>query len=173
MPIKPSTIVKVQNLSEDFFNILDEVFMIIHMNFDVTYPTDFTTAGQAFIGSPTFPDPIQLSAFDEFAVGEGDAEWDFTTTPTPGAGVTSLLDEKFRDIPRNVVYLDATDTPTQTPTKKTLVRCFMDLDTFTSLNSREAGLFESGGTLLLLKYFPIRFINADVRFIIDFKITWP
>jgi hypothetical protein len=172
-PIKASTVVKVQNLAEDFFNILDDVFLIIHMTFNVAYPTDFTTAGQAFIGSPTFPDPIQLSAFFEFAVGEGDAEWDYTTTPSPGAGAVNLLDEKYRDLPRNVVYLDGSDDPTITPTKKSLVRCFMDLETFTSLSSREVGLFNSVGTLLLIKYFPIRFINANVRFIIDFKITWP
>lgn len=171
--IKSSTIVKVQNLSQDFFNILDDVFQIIHMTFNVTYPTDFTTAGQAFIGSPTFPDAIQLSAFDEFAVGSGEEEWDFSATPSPQPGDTALKNEIFRDEPRNVVYLDGSDDPTVTPTKKTLVRCFMDLNTFASLYSREVGLFESGGTMLIERFFPLRFINNGVRFIIDFKITWP
>lgn len=175
-PIKASTVVKVQNLAKDFFNILDTVFLIVHMNFDVTYPGDFTTVGVAFIGAGPFPDPIQQTAFEEFALGEGNPEWDFTVTPTPGAGLTALLDEKFRDIPRNVVFLDAFDVPTLTPTKKTLVRCFMDLETFASLSSREVGLFEdtaTSGDLLLIKYFPIRFVNANVRYIVDFKITWP
>lgn len=171
--IAASAIQKIQALENEFFNVLDDVFQIIHITFNVTYPTDFTTNGQAKIGAGPFPDPVQIDEFDSFKVGEGNPDWDLSTTPAPSPGDLDLIDPKFTDNPRNVVYLDGSDNPTTTPTKKTLVRCFMDLETFTSLYCREAGLFATDGSMLINKNMPLRFVNAGVRFVVDWKITWP
>lgn len=173
LKIAASAIQKVQSLENEFFNVLDDVFQIVHMTFDVTYPTDFTTLGQSNIGAGPFPDPVQISAFDGYKIGTGIADWDYTTTPPTSPSDLGLENPAYGGNPRNVVYLDGSDNPTLTPTKKTLVRCFMDLETFVSLYAREAGLYFTDGSMLINRNFPLRFVNAGVRFIVDFKITWP
>lgn len=179
--LKSSQIVKTENVIDDFFNILDDVYIFVHETFNLTYPTDITTAGQAFL-TPYFPlpNPNLLQAFGHFGVGGGIELWDETGPPTPSASQSRLVQERYRAIPRNIVFLDGSDNPTLTATKKVLLRCFMDLETFTSLYSREAGIFgnDSGptkdsGTLLAAKNFPIRFIDERVRYIVDFKIQFP
>jgi len=178
--IKASEIRKLENIMEDFFSVLDDVFIIVHQTFTLNYPTDFTTAGvnwinfELTVGGKTY---IQL--WDYFGLGQGDAEWDYGLTPTPLASDTLLTDEQYRAVPRNVVYADASWVPTSTPGKKVLVRCFVDKDVITSLYNREVGLFGGGslavdtGTLLAEKFFPLRFVNDSVRYIVDFRIQFP
>jgi len=179
--IKGSQVRKVENIIDDFFNILDDIYFIMHETFNLNYPTDFTTAGAAFLTSYfPLPNPNLSQGFGRFALGSGLSVWDISGTPTPPVGATILVKELYREFPRNWVYLDGSDNPTLTPTKKVLIRCFIDLNTFTNLESREAGQFASDstsapdtGTLLWVKRFPLRFIDDRVRYIVDFKVTFP
>ena len=179
--IKASQVRKIENIIDDFFCILDDVYFILHETFNINYPADFTTAGQAFV-VPYFPLPNinLLQAFGHFGLGSGLLVWDTIGAPATLVSDSKLIKELFREMPRNVVFLDGSDNPTLTATKKVLIRCFVDINTFTNLESREAGQFGNDstsmtdtGTLLWEKRFPLRFVDDRVRYVVDFKITFP
>lgn len=177
--VRASNIKKLENITEDFFSILDRVFIIIHQTYTLNFPTDFTTAGVTRINLLLALGYTYLQLFDWYELGIGQDKWDYGLTPIPAIGDSVLVNPQFRNIPRNIVYADGSWNPTVTPGKKVLIRCFEDLERFTSLYSREVGIFSGGsstigsGTLLAERFFPLRFIDNQVRNIIDFRIQFP